>query len=71
MEAPKNARVCLQAEFQDLVLNKYLLSTGMKTLIEASPHAKVWGIGFSMHYQQILQTKEIGVNTYRARSLCK
>ncbi len=56
-EAPKIARVCLQATFQDTVLKNYLLSTGMKTLIEASPHDKVWGIGFSIHYQQILQRK--------------
>ncbi len=56
-EAPKIAWVCLQAKFQDTVLKKYLLSTGMKTLIEASPYNKVWGIGFSMHYQQILQRK--------------
>ncbi len=40
-DAPKIARVCLQAKFQDPVLKNYLLSTGMKTLIEASPHDKV------------------------------
>ncbi len=30
-EAPKIARVCLQAKFQDPVLTNYLLSTGIST----------------------------------------
>ncbi len=70
-EAPRIAKVCLQANFQDPVLKNYLLSTGMKSQIEASPHDKVWGVRFSMHCQQLLQKKEIGVKTCRARSLCK
>lgn len=37
----------LRAKFSDAGLRQLLLSTGNRTLVEASPYDRVWGIGLS------------------------
>ncbi len=60
-EAPEMVRRCLQAKFQDLELRKSLLETGSKTIVEASPHDRKWGIGYPIHYRNIVQKRMNGV----------
>jgi len=42
---------------QNPELLDYLLATGTKKLVEASPNDKIWGIGMSMFYYRVLQCK--------------
>lgn len=47
---------------QNIYLKKYLLSTKDKTIVEASPYDKVWGIGFSEKNVNINDQTEWGEN---------
>ncbi len=60
-EAPEMVRRCLQAKFQDLELRKSLLETGSKTIVKASPHDRKCGIGYPIHYRNIVQKRMNGV----------
>ena len=66
------AREAIKAKFdQNPILKKDLLETGSKSLIEAAPKDKTWGIGMYLHDPEILlKSKEWG-KTFRVNSLWK
>ena len=52
--APKLMEKALTAKFaQNGSLLETLLATGVKTIIEASPHDKFWGVGIGLHSKDL------------------
>lgn len=49
---------CLLKFSQNKFLKKYLLSTGDKVLVEASPFDEIWGIGIPMSFKDWLNVNE-------------
>ena len=54
----------LRAKFSDAGLRQLLLSTGNRTLVEASPYDRVWGIGLSAE-----DPKALNPNNWRGSNL--
>ena len=59
-KAPEIAHTAILNKFrQNRSLRQYLVSTGDKTLVEASPYDKLWGIGLGKDDRDILKKKNI------------
>lgn len=54
----------LRAKFSDAGLRQLLLSTGNRTLVEASPYDRTWGIGLSTN-----DPKALNPNNWRGSNL--
>ena len=63
----KMLRVCKAKFTQNLELGKRLLATGNRTLVEASPTDKIWGIGFGKEMIKYLMLKTGRARTDLAR----
>jgi hypothetical protein len=55
--------------YQDRRLLEYLISTGNKTLVEASPYDNIWGVGISQESDRILDEKNWTGRNYLGKSL--